>query len=221
MKQFILLMFLCFCSIAISAQDEPLSSTTDDDIETIFSDDVEVTGFGGPVLKFATINDGTQFLLGGRGGTLFDSKFFWGWEGFVMLTSSEVKGYKFENPLNNQKKVYLRYLMVGTYLEYIIFPNKLLHFAINTSISFGLAGLTGSVNSDENYLDDDTKDWLYESSGFLVLSPGATAEVNVSRYFRIGIGGGYRFVFGENLPNLTNKNLSGPTLDIVFKFGVF
>ena len=59
-----------------------------------------------------------------------------------------------------------------------------------------------------------------ESSVF-VAEPGAHLELNVTRWFRPGIGAGYRYVNGSDLPGVTDGSLGGAVGTLTFKFGRF
>lgn len=52
-----------------------------------------------------------------------------------------------------------------------------------------------------------------------VLQPTIGAEINIARFFRLGIDGGYRFVNDTELPSYTDGDFSGPILNIRLKFG--
>ena len=55
----------------------------------------------------------------------------------------------------------------------------------------------------------------------LITCPTVRAMLNVTSFFRIGIGGGYRLVSGVDLDDLKDSEISGPSAEIVLKFGKF
>ena len=57
------------------------------------------------------------------------------------------------------------------------------------------------------------------SDRLLVIQPSLGGEVNIARWFRLGIDAGYRFYSGANLNGISNSDLAGPTLGIRMKFG--
>ena len=57
------------------------------------------------------------------------------------------------------------------------------------------------------------------SDRLLVIQPSVGAEVNIARWFRLGLDAGYRFYSGVNLNGISNSDLAGPTLGIRMKFG--
>lgn len=57
------------------------------------------------------------------------------------------------------------------------------------------------------------------SDRLLVIQPSIGAEVNIARWFRIGLDAGYRFYSGVNLNGISSSDLAGPTLGLRLKFG--
>lgn len=52
-----------------------------------------------------------------------------------------------------------------------------------------------------------------------VIEPSIGIEVNVFRFMRVGLEGGYRFVTGVNRFGLNDSDLSSPVVGLRFKFG--
>ena len=57
------------------------------------------------------------------------------------------------------------------------------------------------------------------SDNVFVVQPSLGAEINVARFFRIGIDGGYRFFNNSDVPSYSDKDFSGPVLGLRLKFG--
>jgi hypothetical protein len=57
------------------------------------------------------------------------------------------------------------------------------------------------------------------SDKIFVVQPAAGLEINVLRWFHIGLEGGYRFVADSDLPSLTDTRLSSPFGEVKLKFG--
>ena len=47
------------------------------------------------------------------------------------------------------------------------------------------------------------------------------AEVNVTSYMRVNLGGSYRFVSGAKLAEITNEDIDGPSASLTLKFRGF
>ena len=95
---------------------------------------------------------------------------------------------------------------VGLDLEYIVGPQRRIHFSIQTLIGTGRAQYW--EGNDTVILED----------GIWVIEPGA----NVTRFLRIGLGASYRFVSGiERLDGLESQDLNDASANLFLKFGKF
>jgi hypothetical protein len=86
----------------------------------------------------------------------------------------------------------------GFVLEYFVNPNRLVNFSAK-----GLVGGGGA-----SHLWDDS---------FFVAEPEARMTLNVTEWFRLGFGVGYRWTAGS----CRNSDLSGWTASVAAKFGSF
>ncbi len=57
--------------------------------------------------------------------------------------------------------------------------------------------------------------------GFFVVEPGANLDFNMTDSFRLSLGGSYRWIKGVNSTASTNKQLTGPSVMVTFRFGKF
>ena len=89
----------------------------------------------------------------------------------------------------------------GFTLGYSPLAEKSLHPVIN------LYGGRGKIEGQE-ILDN-----IY------VWQPSVTLEMNVFRWFKLGLDGGYRFITESNLTGITSQDLSGPYAGLKLKFG--
>jgi hypothetical protein len=208
MKFKLLIISIIFIAFGTSlySQNEP---------KTLFGNgDIRSSGYGGPEIKVTQVNGGEWGLLvGGRGGWIINSTFSIGGAGYGLVTNHKVPNYI----TIHQKEVYLRYGMGGLFLEYINSSDEIFHFTINSMIGAGGAVYTSKINEIIN----GNRDYVYESSAFFVFEPGATVDINLLRNFRIGLGASYRIISFLELPNTTNKDLGGVSVNLVFKFGTF
>jgi hypothetical protein len=102
----------------------------------------------------------------------------------------------------------------GGELEWIIRSNYLLHATLQTLIGAGGIRLGHHpYNGSEN--DHHSGD------GVFVGELNANLEVNVTTWFRVAAGAGYRLVSGVNTTGLSNSDFSGGQGMITLKFGKF
>ena len=156
-------------------------------------------GFGGPIIETSTINGELSVDVGG-GGALLVNTFFLG--GYGMGT--RFPEYRLDSTDYN-----IHFKHGGLWLGYVSPPAKLLHFWGSVKLGWGKARL--EIKEDAKYSDR-----------IMALTPEIGIELNVTKFMRISLTGGYRMVSGLNkLPGLTNKSFSSPVGILTFSFGGF
>lgn len=162
--------------------------------ETLFNK-LKFTGaWGGSTWNFAQVGENYATLTGGYGGLEFGKNLF---IGYGSLTS--VGDFYLNNNSNDRYRMDYQGLLLG----YSPNAHKSLHLQTNLMVG------GGSVRNLETFESDD----------FIVLQPYIGVELNVVRWMRVGIGGGYRAVFDESLPAVNTANLSNAFAEVRFKFG--
>ena len=163
--------------------------------ETLISGDFHSGGFGAPVVKFTELGNEFAVFVGGRGGWIINHTFVLG-----------VGGYGLANDIDFgtglARAVELGY--GGLELEYINNSANLVHFTVFLLVGGG--GLSGTAVAEESVF---------------VLEPAVNGEVNVTRYFRLHAGVGYRWVTGVDQTDLNSSDLSALFGQVQFKFGTF
>jgi hypothetical protein len=171
--------------------------------ETLISGKIEYGGFGSPVLKSSQIGDDFSFLVGGRGGWILNHKFSIGGGGYGMvnrIVAHDIQG----SPV-------VQFGYGGIIFEYVLNPRKLIHFSAATLLGAGGVG----------YFWEQWHGYDVESVGFFVAEPEINIMLNVTEYFRIGLGGSYRYIKGANIQGLSDGDLSSYAVNLTFKMGVF
>jgi hypothetical protein len=92
----------------------------------------------------------------------------------------------------------------GFLMEYYLFPKNVVNFSIGTIIGAG-----GGHNNLDSY------------SPFFVLEPEVNVFVNVTQFFRLGVGASYRYTSGLNVGTLNDANFRGFSVGLLFEFGKF
>jgi hypothetical protein len=175
--------------------------------ETLIKGDIESGGFGGPVVKFTSMNGEAGILVGGRGGWIINHSFIIGGGGYGLANNINAK---VPGPYGER---YLNFGYGGVELEYISQPARLIHMSYMMLIG------GGGVNwRDENMRVGSMNQ---ESDAFFILEPEVNVTLNVTQYFRLSAGVSYRYVSGSSSAVSSNADLSGPSGVIVFRFGKF
>ena len=215
MKKFALLLIAVLLIYPVTTQALEIKQDKDES-ETLFgSGEITHGGYGGPEVKLTQLQGEMGLMVGGRGGWIINSSFSIGGGGYGLVTTHKINNYP---TFYDDSSAYLRVGWGGVFLEYINNSNNLIHFTVNTLIGGGEASYTKSYKNGMMWGNDG---WSYESTPFFVVEPGATVDLNVAKFFRISLGASYRFVSGVDLTRTTNKDLSGASANLAFKFGKF
>jgi len=167
--------------------------------QTLVTGSMESGGMGAPVLKFSEVAGQFALFIGGRGGWIINHTFLIGGGGYGLANDIDLDGFP---PRRD-----LEFGYGGLDLEYINSSNNLIHFTIQGLVGGG--GLTTRLQ------------YFFESEAVFVLEGGANIMLNVTPYFRMGIGGGYRWVTDVDTRIVSSAALSSGYGSLTFKFGKF
>lgn len=213
MKTTIATILLVFATGLIMAQDaEP------EKFKTLFSKGSKVRGFGALDIKYSEINHNNNMLVGVKGGVIINSHLILGLGGYGMSSINKFDG------IDPAQDLYLYGGYGGLLIGYTIAPKEVIHLSFPILIAAG-----GFEVSDRNYFNEIRNrgqielDHRIEHSTALVIEPGAELEINVTKFFRIALGGSYRMVRGVTLDrnNITDDDLSNWSTHATLKFGKF
>jgi len=205
----LILLLMLACSLSVVAQDD------DEDYKykptkTIVGNSNRVSGFGSIELRTTKIKDELALLPGFTGGVILNNSFIMGIGGYGIATEIGFDGF---DPPTRQ---YLYGGYGGLVLGGILAPKEIIHIYVPVLIGAG-----GAYISENGFDDLDNDNEFDESSAFFVVEPGIEIELNVTRFFRIGIGGSYRYILESDLVNASDSELSNYSGNISFKFGGF
>jgi hypothetical protein len=165
--------------------------------QTLFdSGPLEKGGFGGPALKVSTLRGQAETLVGGRGGFIINHAFVVGAAFYGMVG-------KQERELSGGEMRHLEFGYGGVELEYIWRPTQLVH--ASALLLVGGGGLSTEGPSDSFFAIDQT----------------IQVEVNLMKWLRVAVGGGYRLVTGVDMVELDNSDVSGAVGMLTLKYGEF
>lgn len=187
----------------VFAQDELDDRTKTDQMQTLFSFDSRITGYGTLDTKFTKLNDQDAVIIGAHGGVIFNSYFYFGLGAYGQVTTNQ---YQSSSP-SESYDIHMGY--TGMMMGFNIMPKKVVHLTV--PLFFGV----GNLELEQN-------DVFIENSAFLLFEPGLQIELNVVRFMKIGLGAGYRMVQGTNLKyDITDEDLSYWTVQFSVVFGKF
>jgi hypothetical protein len=204
MKSFILLAFsLVFAMSSAFCQGEIEVIGSKDQMQTLFGYDSKITGYGTMDTRFSLINGKESVIIGGHGGVIFNSYFYLGLGAYGLVTTQNIATDPLDVPLDMQMGY------TGLMLAMNVMPKKVVHFSIPLFVG------VGNLVTEKN-------DARLESSPFIIIEPGLQLEINLVRFMKIGLGGGYRMVRGSSLDNdITDASLSDWSGNFSLIFGKF
>ncbi len=221
-----LVLLLLVCALPVFAQEQTLLGTGS----------IENGGYGAVVTKFTSVNGHFGLLIGGRGGWIINHSFALG--AAVYGLANNVRA----NTPGPDGQPYLDLGYGGLDLEYIYRSNDVVHVSIHTLIGAGAAGYRYSLWAPEPPYSDmhwgfplgggwqtvpdrawenDYNEWPHQWKAFFVFEPGANLDLNLTTWMRTSVGASFRVVSGLHWDAATNRDLSGPSAMISFRFGSF
>jgi hypothetical protein len=211
MKYFSILIFLIFTGIDCHADEEA----------TLFGNaEEETVGFYGALTpRLSGIRGEPVFISGVRAGVIFNKSWAIGAGAYNLASRNIESGYT--DPVVAEAPL-LDMNYFGVEIEYIRNSNALLHYTVGALFGAGFVkyDLGSFEESLYDYYDPD-----FGNSWFFVFEPMANAELNVTKWMRIGAGAGYRLTVGALYhfkdEEIADETLSNFNFQIFIKFGVF
>ncbi len=210
MKKTTLTLALIFSiSLLGMAQENETKST---EIKTILGKNSKARGFGTLEFKTTEIKDDIVLMPGVTGGIILDNHFVVGMGFYGIANEVDFIG------VEPQTKQFLYGGYGGLVLGALIAPKEIIHIYVPV-----LLGAGGAYITENDYRNDNGRyvNEFDESSAFAVIEPGIEVELNLTKFFKIGLGASYRYVTESNLANMTNNDLSGYSGSFSLKFGNF
>ena len=197
MRTFLALLVIVLLPASLGAQQE----------RTLLDRRVEHGGFGGPAVKFTEIADHFGVLVGGRAGWIINHSLVLGGGGYGLANT-----YDFEL-IENGRERHLALGYGGLEVEYVNRWRDVAHLA--AGILVGGGGASWYLRHRRDWGIEDIND------AFFIAEPSLNLEMNVLRFFRVAIGGSYRFVEGLDMVGLGTADLRGAAGSLTLKFGEF
>ena len=164
--------------------------------ETMFGKSgLRLTGaWGGSTTMITEVVNDNAIYTGGYGGLEFGRSLFIGWGGYKLINDIDFDEFETQSFDMEYK---------GLMLGYALNAHKPIHPI------FMIMGAKGEVEVD----DFGAKDNIF------VVQPSLGIELNVFRWFHLGLRGGYRMVTDTDMTGLTDSDLSAPFGEVNLKFG--
>lgn len=201
----------------ISALTLNAQNDKDEHMQTLFGNGpVAYGGYGGPRVTYSKFDGRDVWMVGGRGGVIFNHVFSIGGAGYGIVNSPFYSSITYKD--STFSDVTLQGGFGGMQLEFFLKPMKVLHISFPVLIGAGDLMLV----ADRPYAyDSDLEDRIICHGSFFVIEPNIEVELNVIRFMRLSLGVGYRYTPGVDLADIPSNAFNSVEGSISLKFGSF
>ena len=113
------------------------------------------------------------------------------------------------------------YGQFGLMTEYIIGNHKAVHLAFQLFSGAGFTVQYQRYNWKDDDFWEDHNNQPHDQNCFFVAEPGVKVEMNLFRWLRFSPGVSYRRSFGSDANGLSDRDISGTSVNLTLKFGKF
>jgi hypothetical protein len=214
MKKAIALMI--YISMAVPALKAQETDYANDEFKTLFGDrNVSYGGYGALTINYSQIHSMDAIVIGARGAWIIGHGIALG-----MAGSGFMNDYSWNENLAGGRNVNLTGGYGGLLIEPIILPRFPVHISIPVLIGAGGIAYTSTFNPYP-YDSQDFDLMVEDATGYFLVEPGIEVELNVVRFFRLAVGGYYRFTTDIQLYDTPGNVMNGWSAGITLKFGKF
>lgn len=196
----------------------PKPRAKDDVPATLFASgqDYAIGGFGGFGVMYTRFAGKDRPLVCGEGAVIIDHRFTLGGGGCGIAAMMDGSKYGNEPHYTSDR---MSFGYGGAIIRYHFFSRQVVNLAVG-----GLIG-AGAVSIGKYKGDGDTSDWQNYTAkhpdAVFVFEPQIGGYANLTRWLRVGVVGGFRFISGVETKGLASSDLMGPTLGGQLQAGWF
>lgn len=197
---------LFFIPTVLQGQSEKKNSPAEGAPKTLFDGEGgSISGFGGIIVEFSSIDGDAAIMNGAGGAALFNRSLFLGGYG----TSLTNKIYT-EGVVPRRETTFAQ---GGLLAGYAFESFRLVHFGISSRLGWGVI----RIAPEDSFVSSAAP----VSDNVFAFTPQAEVEVNLSYWFRVNAGMGYRIVTGIDNSFYEKNEFNSPALTLGFMFGWF
>ncbi len=197
---------LIFAPALLLGQGEKKNSPAEGAPKTLFDGEGgSISGFGGIIVEFSSIDGDAAIMNGAGGAALFNRSFFLGGYG----TSLTNKIY----PDGVVPRRETSFAQGGLLTGYAFESYRLVHFGVSSRLGWGVI----RISPEDSFVSSAAP----VSDNVFTFTPQAEVEVNLSYWFRVNAGMGYRIVTGIDNSFYEKNAFNSPALTLGFMFGWF
>jgi len=178
--------------------------------------DYTLTGYGAPYYRFSKAGEKYGSFVGGRGGLIINENFVIGGGGMGLVYPTKREDVSGNSYTGIRPYIGLGY--GGGLIEYYFSPKRLIHFSAGVLVGGGSLTFHDRNNGDNNNSNNRND---MRNDNFFALEPEVNIFINVTRFFRVGLGASYRYVKGINSDEISDRDFRGVTGSVILAFGWF
>ncbi len=165
--------------------------------------------FGAPVIKYTSIANQNDLILGIKFGLVINESIVIGGGFYGTIDNINIK----DEP--GGQKVILNMNYGGLEMEYLLFPHSLIHGSIGILLAGG--GLYFGAS------DKSIPNGSYPKFDLLVYEPSVNVEFNALNWMHIDLNISYRIVTSYDyvIYDISKDDLAGASAGLIFKFGSY
>jgi hypothetical protein len=214
----ILCIIFCYLALSLSAQDDTKRYHI---YGSGYRNTLSI--YAGPMVTFSNVEGSFSVDLGATGGFIINKKFIIGAYGSNLMSNPprsdlSIIGY----PTYTDGKI--KMMQAGGVLGYIHKPDNEFHCGVSCSGGLGILSLYASNPTTQS------TELLYDDRVYILI-PKLFVELNMTSWFKVNAGAGYRFFgringaytnsSGEVIPTFNKSDYNKPELSISLLFGRF
>lgn len=175
---------------------------------TLFKPATDIGGYGGMSVLYSQVDGDDGALVGVEGGLLVDHRLTLGGAGYGWTRDERGPADTDGIPRN------LRLGYGGLLLRYSVLTGTPVYGSVGALVGGGALALDRDTHGDDHENHDNAVD------AFFVFEPQLSVQVNLVRWMRLGVQGGYRITSGLGHLGYTEGDINALTLGGTVQFGV-
>lgn len=160
---------------------------------------LQIGGYGGPTIAYSRMLGRDGVLIGGEGGVLIDHRLTLGGAGYAFSRTPDGP----PAPDGTPRNYFSGY--GGFVIRYAVYADLPIYASLGLLLGGG--ALTLATHDHDHEGDENT-----EVRGYFVAQPDASLHVNLTRWLRISLTGGYRIASGVEAFHYQASDISGAVI---------
>ncbi len=190
-------MYLFFILSLFTGMMQLYAQQEEETTQSILSDKTILSGFGSPFVEFSSVNNQFAVCVGGGGALMINHTVFIGGYFEGITTNHYMDDLKIIVNIEDPK---ISFEHGGIWMGYVYKPKKAVHGSLSLKLGWGEIDLEGDEYAVPPNIDYDVRDRIFS------IIPQVEVEFNMTKWFKINLGAGYRFITGNDATYSDGQN---------------